>query len=83
MTKDGSDDTLVFKEHKPGFVIKENSVKYWWEHEKEFEGWELYCPDEYINKIKTESLIANVDEREFINFDSHWLLSIFKSLNPD
>ena len=45
LTKDGSHGSLTYKEHKPGFIIKENSVKYWCEHEKEFTGWELFVPD--------------------------------------
>jgi len=52
MTKDGSDNSLIYQEHKPGFVIKENSIKYWCEHELDFVGWELYVPDKYVEKIK-------------------------------
>ena len=40
MTRDESLGGLKYQEHKPGFVIKENSIKYWCEHEKEFPGWE-------------------------------------------
>jgi hypothetical protein len=45
MTLDGSRKTLKFLKHKPGCDIKENSIKYWVEDEKEFKGWELYVPD--------------------------------------
>lgn len=31
---------LKYKEHQPGVQIKENSLKYWCEHGKEFKGWE-------------------------------------------
>jgi hypothetical protein len=83
MTLDGSTNSLKYLKHKPGFKIKENSIKYWVEDEKEFKGWELYVPDKYIAKIKKQKLRKDVDDREYINFDSHYLLSLFNSLNPD
>ena len=52
MTRTGEDGSLKYLEHKPGFLIKENTCRYWCEHEKEFVGWELYVPDVYITKIK-------------------------------
>ena len=32
MSLDGENGSLVYKEHKPGFLIKENSIKYWCDH---------------------------------------------------
>ena len=32
LTKDGNFNGLAYKEHKPGFTIKENSIKYWCDH---------------------------------------------------
>ena len=29
MSKEENMNALIYKEHKPGFVIKENSIKYW------------------------------------------------------
>ena len=52
MTKTGEDGSLKYLEHKPGFVIKENSIKHWVDDLKEFKEWELYVPDPYIKKIK-------------------------------
>ena len=52
MTHTGENDTLVYKEHKPGFVIKENSLKYWVGHLDQFDTWELYVPNPYITTIK-------------------------------
>lgn len=52
MTHTGENGTLVYKEHKPGFVIKENSIKYWVDHLDQFKGWEVYVPSVYIKKIK-------------------------------
>ena len=43
---------LTYKEHKPGFVIKENSIKHWIDNLTDFPGWELFVPDVYIKKIK-------------------------------
>ena len=83
MSKEDNINALTFKEHKPGFVIKENSLKYWCEHVQEFPGWELYVPDPYISKIKKQSLIADVDRRSYIAFDSKYLLSLFRSLNEN
>ena len=72
---------LKYKEHKPGFVIKENSIKYWCEHLNQFPGWELYVPDPYIEKIKKEAKKLNVDSRNYVAFDTKYLLSVFKSLD--
>ena len=36
MTRDGANNTLKYHEHNPGFTIKENTIKYWCEHEAEF-----------------------------------------------
>ena len=52
MTINGEDGSLKYLEHKPGFVIKENSIKYWCDHLAQFPGWEKYVPDTYIIKIK-------------------------------
>lgn len=82
MTIDGSLNSLKYLKHKPGFKIKENSLKYWAGDEKEFKGWELYVPSQYIVKVKKQSLIKDVQERIYINFDSQFLLSVFYSLNP-
>ena len=57
MTIDGSLNSLKYLKHKPGFKIKENSLKYWAGDEKEFKGWELYVPSQYVKKIKKQSLI--------------------------
>ena len=82
MTLDGSLNSLKFQKHRPGYKIKENSLKFWVEDEKEFEGWELYVPSSYIQKIKKQGLIADVKKREYVNFDCKFLLSLFQSLNP-
>ena len=77
MTRTGEDGSLKYLEHKPGFLIKENTCRYWCEHEKEFPGWELYVPDVYIAKIKQDTSIEDPECRDHINFDSHYLLSVF------
>ena len=82
MTLDGSRKTLKYLKHKPGCDIKENTIKYWVEDEKEFKGWELYVPDQYIVKIKKQKGRKDVNDIEHINFDSQFLLSLFNSLNP-
>ena len=60
MTKEEDMEGLAYKEHKPGFVIKENSIKHWCGHLDEFPGWELYVPDPYIKKIKKQAAVADV-----------------------
>ena len=52
MTRNGELNGSVYEEHKPGFVIKENSIKYWCDYLHLFKGWEKYVPDPYIKKIK-------------------------------
>ena len=52
MQKNGELDGTGYEEHKPGFVIKENSIKYWCSYLDFFVGWEKYLPDTYIPKIK-------------------------------
>ena len=69
-------DGLIYKKHEPGVVIKENSLKYWCDNLNEFKGWELYVPDYYIKKIKEQTKRMDVNERESINFDSKFLLSV-------
>ncbi len=53
MTKDGDLNGTKYLEHKPGFTIKENSLRYWCEYLKEFPGWEKYVPDSVILKLKS------------------------------
>jgi hypothetical protein len=38
MTLDGENGSLVFKEHKPGFVIKENSISFYYKDEGDVSG---------------------------------------------
>lgn len=52
MTRTGGLNGIKYDEHKPGFVIKENSIKYWCSYLDKFPGWERYIPDPYIKKIK-------------------------------
>ncbi len=52
MTIDGSNETLKYQKHAPDSTIKENSIKYWISDAKDFKGWELYVPDQYVVKIK-------------------------------
>ena len=52
MTTIGDMNGLSYKEHKPGFVIKENSIKHWVDNLADFPGWEQFIPDVYIKKIK-------------------------------
>ena len=80
MSRNGADNSLRYLEHKPGFTIKENSIKYWCDHLTDFRGWEQYVPDPYIKKIKSEAL-KPLEEREYIPFDAKFLLSLFRSLN--
>ena len=81
MTQDGKFNGLKYEEHKPGFAIKENSIKHWVDHLDKFKSWELYVPDPYIKKIKEQAKIPNVENREYIAFDTKYLLSVFRSLN--
>ena len=81
MTKTGELNGIKYQEHKPGFVIKENSIKYWCNYLNYFSEWEKFLPDSYISKINKEALIPNVKNREYINFDTKYLLSVFKTLN--
>ena len=83
MSKEENIRALPFKEHKPGFVIKENSLKYWCEYLEEFPGWEMYVPDPYVEKIQKEAKKLNLDHRNYIAFDSKYLLSVFRSLDED
>ena len=57
MTRDGSLNGKKYVEHKPGFRIKENSVRYWMDYLHLFPGWERYVPDQYIAKMKEAALI--------------------------
>ena len=52
MSRGGVLNGLIYLEHKPGFNIKENTIKYWCDDLKYFKGWELYVPDYYIKKIE-------------------------------
>ena len=81
MTIDGSGGIKYLK-HKEDFNIKENSIKYWVRDAKEFPGWEQYVPDQYVIKIKKQSLRKKVDDREHVNYDSKHFLSVLKSMNP-
>ena len=76
MTKEEDISGLEFLEHKPGVVIKENSIKYWCDYLDEFEGWEQFIPDAYIKKIEKQEAIQDVEKRDYIPFDSHYLLSV-------
>lgn len=69
---------LPYKVHKPGFAIKENSLKYWVGDLHQFIGWELYIPDVYIKKIKSQMRVQSVEYREFIVFDTKYLLSVLR-----
>ena len=40
MTRNGELNGQVYKKHKPGVVIKENSIKYWCGNLQDFVGWE-------------------------------------------
>ena len=42
---------LKYLKHKPGFVIKENTIRYWCDYLDRFKGWERYVPDAYIPRI--------------------------------
>ena len=83
MTKDGDLNGNKYLEHKPGFTIKENSLRYWCEYLKEFPGWEKYVPDSIIFKLKSQAKFKDVDKREGIIFDSKFLLSVLKTLNSN
>jgi len=48
---DGETNGLKYLKHEPGFVIKENTIKYWCDYLDRFKGWERYVPDAYIPKI--------------------------------
>ena len=76
MTTDEEMKGTPYKEHKPGFTIKENSIKYWCDNLACFSGWEKYVPDPYIKKIKTQAKIDDVEKRDYICFDSKYLLSV-------
>ena len=82
MTKNGDLNGNVYQEHKPGFTIKENSIKYWIDSLNLFPGWEKFVPDPYIRKIKRQTPIPLL-KREYIPFDTKFLLSVFKTLNPE
>ena len=82
LTKDLDCQTgLLYKEHCPGFVIKENGIKYWVDHLDSFKGWELFVPDTYVAKIKDLSKIDDIEDRTYVSFDTKYLLSVFRSLN--
>ncbi len=81
MTSEDDANGLKYKEHKPGFVIKENSIKYWVDNLSDFPGWELFVPDVYIKKIRKEATVGDVERRNYIAFDTKYLLSVFRSLN--
>ena len=52
MTRNGDLNGNMYDEHKPGFSIKENSIKYWIDSLNLFPGWEKFVPEQYIRKIK-------------------------------
>ena len=52
MTKESDIGGLKYLEHKPGFVIKENSISHWCDYLEHFKKWELFVPDAYIKKIE-------------------------------
>ena len=81
LTRGGDFNGLKYLEHNPGCTIKENNIRYWSEHINEFPGWEHYIPDHYIKMIKKQGRKSNIDNRQFIPFDTKYLLSVFKSLN--
>ena len=52
MTRNNNEvNGLKYLKHEPGFVIKENTIKYWCDYLDRFNGWEKYVPDTYISKI--------------------------------
>ena len=63
MTKQEDLNGLLFKEHKPGFQIKENSIKYWCSYLKHFPNWEHYVPHPYIEKMEKQAQIEDVQKR--------------------
>ena len=81
MTKTGGLNGVLYKEHKPGVVIRENSIRYWCGDLNFFHGWEKYIPDYYITKITKQATIPIAKDREYITFDTKYLLSVFKSIN--
>ena len=48
-----------------------------------FPGWELYVPDPYIEKIKKEARKEDVNSRDYVAFDTKYLLSVFRSLDEN
>ena len=64
MTKTGDLNGIKYEEHKPGFAIKENSIRYWCDYLEMFLGWERFVPDSYIRKIKYQARVPNVENRE-------------------
>ena len=81
MTSDGSLNGLKYQKHCPGVRIKENAIRYWCSHLDKFENWQLYVPDNYIEKLEEQAKIVDIKKRNFVAFDSNYLLSLFKSLN--
>ncbi len=67
---------LNYLEHKPGVKIKENSIMSWCDNLNQFKDWEFYVPDCYIARIKEQAAIPNVKDRNYIAFDTKYLLSV-------
>ena len=82
MTLNGDLNGAKYDEHKPGFTIRENSIKYWINSLHLFPGWEKFVPDPYICKIKKQTAI-DCEKREYIPFDTKYLLSVFKTLDKE
>ena len=82
MTVNGDLNGTKYDEHKPGFTIRENSIKYWIDSLHLFPGWEKFVPDPYICKIKNQTGIT-CEKREYVAFDTKYLLSVFKTLDKE
>ena len=79
MSRKGNLNGLNYLKHKPGVQIRENTIRYWCDNLDDFQGWEMYVPDYYIEKIKNQAKKNNVKDRDPIQFDSKFLLSVSSS----
>ena len=51
LSKNDKTNGLLYKKHKPGLKIKENSIANWCDDLESFKNWQLYVPDYYVKKI--------------------------------